>query len=508
MSAANAMSPATEQSAGRRRSGNTPKFLRWIRDAGPDGCMDSVIDATMDTIYGVEEEVPALDVDAVSGDIVCDRDAGSCRPLYPDSRAILIQALADADGEVPWWLTQDCELLVHWRAQTQMRPKDARLDRRETGIMPHFVARTLDMPSIIRPDPGHMPDVAAQLVRRVDPEGLPFMPGLDIDAGGASAFILAILDAGSASRPGAGAPLRDRCFGELLMASALDTRIDGERHRLPGLTIADAVDWVGWRRQDYRPDYEKMGLALARGLNAVNTIQLPLNDRGGWLIPAFVEAVRGRRLDDPVAATVRLYEDAARGARVDRNILRPAGRASAIAWRLYLALCFEWARISRQGRTPHLTRPAMERDPRGRLLDGAGNIMSGPDPTLPFRDRRRIADDRPATDWRDSRAIPTGSRESSPEGERLHRVYDRPGDLVSTVWPVELPAGVRANPQRTEAQAVHAARWLAAETDGGKPLRLNRQSLPEPGVRIVRLGRPTKSNPHAFPWRLVPPWIA
>ena len=149
----------------------------------------------------------------------------------------------------------------------------------------------------------------------------------------------------------------------------------------------------------------------------------------------------------------------------------------------------------------------MERDPRGRLLDGAGNIITGPDPTLPFRERRRIADDRPATDWRDSRAIPTGRRESSPEGERLYRVYDRPGDLVRTVWPLDLPAGARRNPQRTEAQATLAARWLAAETDHGKPVQMNRQSLSAPGVRIVRLGRPTKNNPHAFPWRLVPPWI-
>ena len=104
------------------------------------------------------------------------------------------------------------------------------------------------------------------------------------------------------------------------------------------------------------------------------------------------------------------------------------------------------------------------------------------------------------TDWRDSRAIEIG-REPSPKGESLHRVYDAPRDLVRGGVPTQHERHASKNPQRTEVQAVKAVRWLAGEVD------LNRQRIAAPGVRIVRLGRATKTgNPHGFPWYIVPPW--
>ena len=72
-------------------------------------------------------------------------------------------------------------------------------------------------------------------------------------------------------------------------------------------------------------------------------------------------------------------------------------------------------------------------------------------------------------------------REPSPKGESLHRVYDAPRDLVRAAFPLGTNA-TRANPQRTEVQAVKAVRWLAGEVD------LNRQRIAAPGVRTVLPG--------------------
>lgn len=380
----------------------------------------------------------------------------------------------------------------------------AEVDRRPDGIMPAFASQQLSVPNIIRPDPKDMPGLGTLAVRQLDPSGevwQPYLPGLEIDDSGVSAFILAILDAGSAAKSGAGAPLRDRFFAELLMAATTDSRANGERHYLPGLCILDPVAWAGWDPRHYRPDRNDLGLALERGLRDVNTINLPLNDKGGWLIPVFVEAIKSRALDAPIIASVRLPEGSEYGARVDRTVLRRAGKASAIAWRLYLALCFEWNKIANRGRVPHLTRPVMERNVAGYLIDTNGETLT---------DKRG----RPMRHGKHARAVETGQREPSPIGERLHRVYDGPGDLVRSVWPLGAP-GQKSHPRRSEEQAVIAARWLAGETWNdtdpcrkvGERISLNRVVLPHRGTRIIRMGRKTLANPDRFPWRIVSPEV-
>lgn len=379
-------------------------------------------------------------------------------------------------------------------------PRPAEVDRRPTGIMPRVASVHLNLANLVRPDPADMPVFRQLSLRKPDPSGQLWLPGLEIDGGGGtSAFILAILDAGSAAKSGAGAPLRDRFFAELLMAATTGSRADGERHYLRDLRISDPVAWAGWDQRHYRPDRTDLGLALERGLRDVNTINLPLNDRGGWLIPAFVEAIKSRALDAPIIASVRLPEGSEHGARVDRTVLRLAGKASAVAWRLYLAFSFEWSRITYKGRVPHLTRPAMKRDPAGYLLDADGEILI---------DRHG----RPMRHGKHARAVETGAREASPMAERLHRVYDGPRDLVRLAWPLGAP-GQKSHPKRSEDQVVIAARWLAGETwndsdprhKPGEPISLNRAVLPAPGIQIERLGTVSRGNPDGFPWRIVPP---
>ena len=332
------------------------------------------------------------------------------------------------------------------------------VDPRTAGIMPAAASARALLASLRRADPADSGNPLKPHFLRADPDDQLWLP--DTGTEGAPAFILAVLDAGSASRRSPGAPLRDRFFAELLMAPARRARIDGMTHRLHGLTIADAVEWADWTRRHYRPDHNDYGMAISRAFAAVNTLKLPLNDRGGWLIPVFVQAIGGHRLEDPIAAEVLLPEDSGRGARIDRAVLRQAGRVSAVAWRLYLAMAFEWGRISHQGKTPHLTRPEVLRDGRGRLLDQEGRLISSPDPSR----RKPGRGDRPATDWRDSRAVETGQREPSP-GADLYRTYDSPAELVRTIWPIHLPPGARTHPGRTEKQAIAGALWLAGEAE-------------------------------------------
>ena len=85
---------------------------------------------------------------------------------------------------------------------------------------------------------------------------------------------------------------------------------------------------------------------------SANAVEIPLA-RGGFLLPVFFEAAEGLRLESRVAVSVRLLPGSEHGAGVVRAVLRQAGKVSAVAWRLYLAFCFEWNRIAYKGRVPH-----------------------------------------------------------------------------------------------------------------------------------------------------------
>ena len=376
----------------------------------------------------------------------------------------------------------------------QERGRPAGVDRSPVGIMPAFASELIAPSTLVRPPAGRLSPLS---LRRPDSSGQLLLPGLHVAHGDHPALMLALLDAGSEPKPGAGAPLRDRCFVEFLMMANRDDRVGGERFRLrakpgEGLTIRDPVLFAGWNLAHYRPNSEKTGLALDRALAEVNGIKLPLNDRGGWLIPVFVDALEGRRLRDRLNVWVRLLAGSDRGASVNRAALRQAGKASAVAWRLYLSLCFEWNRVSRRGRPPHLTRPERARNDAGYLVDASGKVLT---------DKRG----RPMREGKHARSVETGRREPNPMGVRLHRVYDGPRDLVRMVWPFGT-AGSAQNPRRSERAVIAAARWLAGDIEpDGSTVKLNRHPIASPAVRIVQEGHKSKTNPHEFPWRMVPP---
>ena len=386
-------------------------------------------------------------------------------------------------------------------AAWQGRPREVEPDRRRTGIMPRFAGELLAPGAIIEADRDRMPLSEPLMLVPSKPDGQLWLPGLDpqsTNPEAVPALLLAMLDAGTLAQPGAGAPLRDRAFVEPLMLAMREDRALGERFYIRDVRIADVVTWFAWNPARYRPDDDAYGGALKRAMTNANAVEIPLAG-GGFLFPVFFEAVEGLRPESRLVVSVRLLAGSGHGAGVVRAVLRQTGKVSAVAWRLYLAFCFDWNRIAYKGRVPHLTQPEVLRDARGRLTNADGTLIAGPDPTWPKRRRDATPADRPVTDWRDSRAIEIG-REPNPRGESLHRVYDAPRDLVRAAFPLGTKA-TQTHPKRTEEQAVKAVRWLAGE------IELNRQSITEPGVRIVRLGRATKTgNPHGFPWRIVPPW--
>lgn len=379
----------------------------------------------------------------------------------------------------------------------QERERPARIDRRENGIMPAYVAEHVPPGAIVCVDPNYrmISDISIG-VCPPDPSGQLLLPGLDPDVGNVAAFMLAILDAGSEKQRGAGAPLRDRFFAEGLMAAATQDRKGGGRFSLSGddgpLTVVDLVEWACWKQNNYRPDKENYGLAMERAISAVNQIKVPLNERGGWLHSVLFEGLEGRRLTDRVVVSVRLMPGSEHGALVNRSALRQAGKVSAIAWRLYLALCFEWNRIAYRGRTPHLTRDEHKRNAAGYYVDVHGKTLTN---------RRG----QPQSEGKNPRAVKTGRREPNPPGERLHCIYDGPATLARLAFPLGSD-GSRSNPRRTENDCVKAARWLAGECNAdGKPIILNRQTIETPAIRIDRIGKSTATNPDGFPWRIVPP---
>lgn len=383
-------------------------------------------------------------------------------------------------------------------------PIEGEPDRLEAGIMPHFATERLNPAAIIvAADRDTVPSFGEHPIRPARPDGQLWLDGmgpLDHDDDVPS-LMIAMIEAGGSSQPGAGAPLRDRALVEALMIASAQLRIppgpgdlfqriyirgEGEK----ALTIRDVVQWFGWRECDYRPSREDKGLALKRALigrNGVNAMSLPFGEHGGWLVPAGFEFSEGLRLWDRLACSVSLPVGSNVGARIHRPTLRQAGKVSALAWRLYLALAFQWDRIRHNGKVPLLTQPEVRRNDAGYLLDLNGSI---------------IADKagRPAKYWQHPKAVQTGNREPAPNA-KLHRVYDGPGDLVRMAWPLGPPRR-NHDKARNEAACVKAVRWLAGEVE------LKRQQIDAAAVRIERNGRATKrGNPDGFPWRIVPAWL-
>lgn len=115
-------------------------------------------------------------------------------------------------------------------------------------------------------------------------------------------------------------------------------------------------------------------------------------------------------LDSRAVIPIVLPEEVSGGAMVRWDPLIAAGVVSDPAFdgELTLAALWDEAKARNGGYRIHATRPKALRDGDGVLVDAAGNRLVGPDPALPWRERKKVPADKPARSWADSRAIIVG----------------------------------------------------------------------------------------------------
>ena len=366
-------------------------------------------------------------------------------------------------------------------------------DRRPAGIVPSWAGGAVAPGAIVEADNGQLADMGAVFIPNA-PNGQLMFPDF-VDDDDVPALFVSM--AARAPARGRGAPLPDRAMAEGLMLPERAGRMahqHRERFEVPGVFVSEVVGWFDWNPKDYRAGSKDYGLALARGLASAGAVPVPLAN-GGFIRPVVFELPEGRALGSRVSVSLRLPAGHHYGASVDRRVLRQAGRVSAAAWRLYLYHCFDWNRIARRGKHLHLTRPELRRNSAGYLTGADGKVLLNRK-----GEPRRTVGRTAKGEYADGRVVETGRREPNPAAE-LYRVFDGPRALVRAAWPIP-PAAVRDSPARAEGRAIEAARWLAGE------IPVNGERVRVAGVRIVRLGRRTKTgNPHGFPWRVVPPWV-
>ena len=376
----------------------------------------------------------------------------------------------------------------------ETRPRLARRARQDVvQVLPPCAGRTAAALKLTT-DSNSLPAAIVGFVSPPNHDTRVWLPGLEPRADErVSAFILAVLDGMKGPHRTRSVRLRDRYFAELLMDLNRADRAAGGVMRIRPeevLRVKDVVGWSSWTTRSYRPNNPDRGMVLARELDAVSEIKMPINARGGWIRPVVINGVEGRNLDDRIRATFFSLPDKMNGTAIDREVLRQAGKVSQVAWRLCLAFAFAWDRISRKGKVIGVTQDEYRRDAAGYLLDAKGEILM---------DKRG----RPMRRGNHSRKVKTGRMVPNPVGEAKHGEYD-PECLVRLAWPI----GHDGREIRHQRQCINAVRWLSGERHpDGRPIQLMKESVMRPFLKIERLSRPTRGNPDGFPWRILPPGI-
>ena len=297
-----------------------------------------------------------------------------------------------------------------------------------------------------------------------------YLPGL---APAPSALVpvlpLALYDlaGGAMQSPGRGAPLAQRLFFEVLMSVGRLDRVPGQTARVES-TYRELVAWLWpnlrrrtWDRSRHLP-------ALYRALLELDGMRIEW-ERQLWRLVAVTALPTGAtRPDDPAVFRVEHLPGSDHGPLIDRALLRRFGLVSAPAWRAFLRLAYLWdhAKAKNGGRRIYATRPKVQRDRDGVLIDRDGRPV-----------QRR--DGRPVRDWSDSRAVQLyGSSgellsERNPAADRVPLLG--PDDLVRLAFDGDLPTGAafRKRVQRAhEALAVMEAAGAVVVEDNDHGLRL------------------------------------
>lgn len=347
-------------------------------------------------------------------------------------------------------------------------------DRRRHGILSKDFATR----GVVAPDqPTRLPDLPPPISPGPvkDPDGA-FLPGLEPTGKQGIPALLQLYDLASGYKiMRGGADLPFAIFVEALLSVKPSDR--GAVHRIRPLTIGEiAGDWLQWQRRDYRVNKDRNGGALQKALGKINSLTVPLGNRGGWYLPVIVHGVEGFEWNDRVAFEVRLPSSASVGPPIDRAVLRYLRKYSTPAYRAYLSLCFDWDHYGgHRGRLALETRPTVMRNEAGYVLDARGDIVTergGAPVTSPFH----------------RRAVRTGEREPNPDRKR-YPVYGA-DDLVRLCYPAAdsfETAVARRNARRAAKDAI--LKWLVEKTGVASIESLSPRSqpgrAPEPPWRII-----------------------
>ena len=245
-----------------------------------------------------------------------------------------------------------------------------------------------------------------------------------------------------------GAPLAKRIWWSVIANTPLTERKpDGSGSILLATTLRDIGAWLyPGKRGLRRRDLPRLRAALVEA----DSIRIDWN---GQPLQCVRIKARPTKLDELLPFRVRLPPGSDRGPMIQLGILYRCGTVSEPVFDAWIRLAYVWdlAKRNNGGRRVYATRPKVMRDEdRGWLIDESNEVIRGPDPVLPASKRRKVPRARPAVNWRDSRAVRTGTDERSPAADRVP-VFNNDGIL-------RLLYGAEARPMTRE--RVKAARRI------------------------------------------------
>ena len=260
-------------------------------------------------------------------------------------------------------------------------------------------------------------------------------------------------DAGGLDRTrGRGAPIAKRIWWAAIANAPIKYREpDGSIRLRTTLRILNE-----WLHPDQRWHSKRLD-AQRRGLWEADAIRVNW-ERREWRIVG-VDALPNAttKLDDPLPLRVAMPPGSDRGALIALAMLYQCGTVSGPVFDAAIRLAYLWdaAKARNGSRRIYAMRPKVLRDGRGRLTDAAGKVLTGPDPSLPYRERARAAADKPAVSWRDSRAVWTGE-ERNPAADYVPELDRR--DLLRLFYGDDAPADSAA-----ERRAIQEVRRMLRE---------------------------------------------
>ena len=312
-----------------------------------------------------------------------------------------------------------------WTEHDRPRPKH---------LLGPIVEAWQERPTPVDPDRRSKPILAKTLLQRIDRDTPP-APALDVvDVPGLVPYqselfrpergdvpgLLKTLHELEIDMPGrrGRAPMTAVLWLEGLLSIPTQYR-DGRLHVLTFTRKELYRDWAGCNPRNWdRRESERQTKALLQ----MNSTTVAVGE--GLYVPLIIRAFEGPQLNHEVSVLSQLPPEAQQGPALPRRILR-ALIPSKLAWLGFIGLCAHFDRYgSRRGHLIAATRPEVDRDELGQILDHQGQ---------PIRDKRGAVSKK----WSDPRAVRTGQREPNPERTRYPTLCR--DELVALIYPLDPP---------------------------------------------------------------------